>query len=380
MNTIDAWLERLTAASGEFNRAKVGKLAFIGNVYLNVRPEVARNGQTIRIPFPDTGGWADMAANEWSPTPTTPQYVDVPFGQRPGYAVLFSDFEQMQTATQLVDEFLYPMYLRGQEYANAQIANLITPSLFSTYPALQSTIIAEVDINTAANAWDTLVGNKVPIQDPDQAALIVHNNVHRNMLTDTNWYQENLVGALIAQGTRTRAADNSTGGEERTAFNFKRYWDQQVNTSTTAPAGTIGVPNGSQTVTGSGTTFTTTAPAGSSISFDGGVTYYRVSSVTDDTHLVLGQQFQGVTISSGGAWVRKTYTCVAMHRFAIALAVRPLEIVNDGHVHSRLVMLNGLPFRVVIHWDPRYSGWMLTMDYAMVAKVIRPDFGVVIQC
>ena len=366
----------MTAASGEFNRAKVGKLAFLGNVYLDVRPEIARNGQTIRIPFPDTGPWSDMAGNDWVPTPTSPLYVDVPFGQRPGNALLFADFEQMQTATDLIDQFLDPLFKRGLEYANGQIASLITPANFPNYPALQSTKLGSIDIDTAANAWDTLVGNKVPIQNPDQAALIVHNNVHRNMLTDSQWYQESLVGAMIAQGTRTGAAEESPG---RTAFNFNRFWDQQVGTvNTAALTGTVSITQGTNAVTGVTTTFTSQATAGSWISMDGGTTFYRVGATTSDTALTLTQNYAGTTVS-GGTYVRRTYSCVAMHRYAIALAVRPLEIVNDGHIHSRLLMLQGLPFRVVISWNHIQSGWMLTMDYAMVTKVIRPDFGVVVQ-
>ena len=103
-----------------------------------------------------------------------------------------------------------------------------------------------------------------------------------------------------------------------------------------------------------------------------------MASVASDTALTLTQQYQA-TGGSGVTYKRTQYTCVAMHRYAIALAVRPLEIVNDGHIHSRLVMMNGLPFRVVVAWNHQKSGWMLTMDYGMVAKVIRPDFGVVIQ-
>jgi hypothetical protein len=376
VNNIQAWLERLTAASGEFNRAKVGKLAFLGNVFLDVRPEIARNGQTIRIPFPDTGAWTDMAGNDWVPAPTSPLYVDVPFGQRPGNALLFADFEQMQTATDLIDQFLDPMFKRGLEYANGQIAGLITAANFPTYPALQSTKLGSIDIDTAANAWNVLVANKVPIQDPDQAALIVHPDVHRNMLTDSQWYQESLVGAMIAQGTRTRAAEESPG---RTSFNFNRFWDQQVTTSLTANlTGTVAINNGSTAVTGTSTTFTTQATVGTWITVDGGATYYRVGAVASDTALTLTQNFAAANVS-GVTYQRRTYSCVVFHRYAIALAVRPLEIVNDGHIHSRLLMLQGLPFRVVVSWNHVQSGWMLTMDYAMVAKPIRPDFGVVVQ-
>lgn len=378
-NTITAFMERLTAASGDFNKAKVGKLAFLGNVYVDVKPEVARAGQTIRIYFPDTGAWSDQAGNDWNPSDVNPGYVDVPFAMRPGYSILVRDFEQFQTSTDIIDQFLDPMFKRGMEFANGQVSNLVTTGNFSTYPALQSATLASVDINTAANAWDILVGNKVPIQDPDAAALIVHNNVHRNMLTDTNWYQENLVGAVIAQGTRTRAADqDAIQGATGESFNFRRYWDQQVQTSSTAITGTVTTTNGSQAVTGSSTTFTSQATAGSWLTFGTDATSYRVASVTSDTALTLTQQYQG-TGASGVTAKRTTYTCLAAHRYAIALAVRPLELVNDGHIHSRLLMMRGLPLRVMLSYVHQKGGWMLTMDYGMVAKVIRPDFGLVVQ-
>lgn len=381
-NTIDAFLERLTGASGDFNKAKVGKLAFLGNVYLDVRPEIARQGQTIRIYFPDTGSWVDQAANDWVLTDTNPGFVDIPFGLRPGYGIKVHDFEQFQTATNIIDQFIEPMYLRGQEYANGIIAGLITTTNFPTYAALQSTTLGSIDIDTAANAWDLLVGNKVPIQNPDQAALITHNHVHRSMLTDSNWYQESIVGAMIAQGTRTRAAES---GDSQMAFNYRRYWDQQVVTGVTANiTSTVTTVNGSTAVVGAATTFTSQATKGSWIRFgtdvdaNGAPLFYRVGAVADDTHLTLTQQYQG-TGAAGVTVKRQTYNSVVMHRYAIALAVRPLEIVNDGHIHSRLLMLNGLPFRVTVAWNHLMSSWVLTMDYGMVAKVIRPDFGVVIQ-
>lgn len=375
-NTIDAFLERLTGASGEFNKAKVGKLAFLGNVYLDVKPEIARAGQTIRVYFPDTGAWSDQAGNDWTLTPTNPGFVDIPFGLRPGYGIKVHDFEQFQTATNIIDQFIEPMYMRGQEYANGIVAGLITTGNFNTYPALQSSTLGSIDIDTAANAWDILVGNKVPIQNPDQAALITHNHVHRNMLTDSNWYQESLVGAMIAQGTRTRAAED---GAARTSFNFNRFWDQQVVTGLSAAlTGTNSLTNGSNSVTGSSTLYTTELKPGSWVQFGTDTAFYRVAATASATAMTLTQNYQGTTASTV-AYKRQTFNSVAMHRYAIALAVRPLEIVNDGHIHSRLLMLNGLPFRVVVAWNHLMSSWVLTMDYGMVARVIRPDFGIVIQ-
>lgn len=378
-NTITGFLERLTAAAGEFNKAKVGKLGYLDSVFLDVRPEVARAGQNIRVYFPDVSAYTDQAANDWNPDDVNPGYVDVPFGQRPGKAILIRDFEQFQTATDIIEQFIDPNYKRAMEYANAQIAALINSTNFNTYSPIVASKLANITIDDAANAWDILVGNKVPISDPENASLIYHNNVHRNMLTDTNWYQESLVGAVIASGVRQGAAE--VGNAANTAFNYRRRYDQQAPTGVTANlTGTVSVTNGSTTVTGSSTTFSTQASVGSWITIGTDATAYRVAALsvsTPDTSLTLSQAYGGTT-ASGKTYVRTTYTGVAMHRFAIALAVRPLDIVNDGHVRSRLIMMRGLPMRLMLSYQHLKAGWLMSLDYGMVAKVIRPDFGILI--
>ena len=100
--------------------------------------------------------------------------------------------------------------------------------------------------------------------------------------------------------------------------------------------------------------------------------------MTSDTALVLSQGYAGTT-GSGKTYQRVTYTSVAMNKYAIALAVRPLELVNNGSVQSRLVMIQGLPFRLMLSYQHLKAGWLMTLDYAMVAAVIRPDFGILIQ-
>ena len=375
-NNINAFLERLTGAAGEFNRAKVGTLSALDAVFLDVRPEIARQGQMIRVYFPDVAAFTDQAANDWNPEDLNPSYVDVPFGQRPGKAILVRDFEQFQTATDIIEQFIDPNYKRAQEYANAQVFGLVNTTNFSTYAAV-SCSQATIAIGDAKLAWNLLKRNKVPITGPDNASILYHTDVHANTLTDTNWYQESLVGAIIAGATRTDAAQPGSGGN--VAFQFARRDDQQAPTAQTANlTGTCTVANGSTAVTGSSTTFTSQAVAGSWITFGTDTTSYNVKSVTSDTALVLSQAYGG-TLTSGQTYTRTTYTGVAMHRYAVALAVRPLEIVNDGHIRSRLIMLKGLPMRLMLSYQHLKSGWLMTLDYGMVCKVIRPDFGVVLS-
>jgi hypothetical protein len=396
-NTISAFLERLTAAAGEFNKAKVGTLGALDAVYLDIRSEVARMGQTLRIYYPDITPFTDQAANDWTPEDTNPAYVDVPFGQRPGKAIIVRDFEQFQTSTDIIEQFIDPNFKRACEYANGAIFSLCTPTYFSAYGAIQ-TLPAEVDVGSARLAWSLLTRNKVPVQDDSNSTILYHPDVHANTLTDPAWSQENLVSAVIAQGTRLDAAQPGSdkvfpiqpvGGESvaNQAFKFKRRFDQQAPVGTTLLAGTVTTVNGSQAIVGVGTAFKTAVAQPVSppnvgntawLTFGTDTIAYPVQSVTDDTHLTLAMPYGG-TGAAGATATRTTYTGVAMHRYAIVLAVRPLDLINDGHIHSQLMMIKGLPMRLMLSWQHLKSGWLMTLDYGMVAKVVRPDFGVLLN-
>ena len=375
-NNITPFLERLTAASGEFNQPTVSTLGYLDSVYRDLKPEVARRGQVIRIPFPDLGAFSDQSNTDWSFSDVNPGYVDVTFGQRPGLGIIARDWESMQTQTDILEQFLTPLYMRAQEFANLQIANLITTANFATYAPVTAKALGTISVDDAASAWDILVANKVPIATPENASLLYHPHVHRNMLTDTQWTQESLIGINVAQAAREAAA----AGAGNVAFNFTRRYDQQAPTGVTANlTGTVSVTNGSTAITGSSTTFTSQATVGSWITIGADTVSYRVSSVTSDTALVLTQPYQGTT-ASGKTYVRVTYTAIAMHKYAICLALRPLELVNNGSVTSRLIMLKGIPIRIMYSYSHLKACWILTADYAMVAAVMRPAFGVVINC
>jgi hypothetical protein len=366
-------LERLTGAAGEYNKAKVGTLGALDAVFLDVRPEVARKGQTIRVYFPDVSAFVDQGANDWNPDDINPGFVDVPFGQRPGKAILVRDFEQFQTSTDIIEQFIDPNYKRAEEYANQQVFNLVSTTNFPTYAPI-TTQMAEVDIGSARLAWNLLKRNKVPISGPGDASILYHTDVHANTLTDTNWYQESLVSAVIAQSTRQESSVPGTAAN--VAFQFARRDDQQAPTSTTALPNTCTTTQNSTAVTTS-SGFNANTIAGCWLTFGTDTQSYQVKSVTSDTALVLAQAYQ----NTGAAYstVRTTYTSLALHRYAIALAVRPLEIVNTGSVNSRLIMLKGLPMRLMLSYQHMKAGWLMTLDYGMVCAVIRPDFGVVLQ-
>jgi len=395
-NQVNAFFQRLSAENGEYNKAKVGELGALDAVMLDLKPEVASIGQTIRINFPDVSAFQDQEANDWVPDDASATLLDVPFGQRPGKGILIRSFEQWLTSTNIMDQFIDPMYKRAMEYGNGQIFAQVNSTNFpatATAPAVASyapitTVPAELDVGSARLAWNVLVRNKVPIRGPQDATILYHPDVHANTLTDPAWAAENIVGARIAEDAR----QNDAGGMANGAFRFKRRHDVQAPTGTsTNRTGTVTVANGSTAVTGSSTKFlsevaavpSTTPPAPGNtvwLTFGADTVSYPVQSVTSDTALTLATPYTG-SLTSGNTYTRVTYTGVAMHRFAIALAVRPLPLVNNEGTQSRLVKLGpiGFPVRVMLSYQHLKDGWLLTMDYGMAVKVIRPDFGVMIN-
>lgn len=397
-NQITAFLERLTAAQGPYNEAKVGELSAMDSVYVDFKAEAGRQGQTIRAYYPDLLPFTDQAANDWNPDPLNTNYVDVALGQRPGKAIIIRDFEQFQTNTDIIEQYLDPFYKRALEYANGAIFAQVNTTNFNTtatqaasgiYPSYVpiTTAPSTIDVGSARLAWNLFKRNKIPT-NPADLSILYHPDVHANTLIDPAWSQENLVSAVISQGARNDAAEDGMANQ---AFRFKRRHDVQAPTSTSSTlTGTVTVANGSTTVTGSSTLFTTQVANGpSSISANPGqvgwvnfigdsplVAYpMQVNSATSGTLL---QAYQG-SQTSGVSINKVSYTGLALHRYAMVLAVRPLELVNTGGVVSRLMMLKGIPIRVMLSYVHIKGGWMLTADYGMVAKVVRPDFGVILN-
>lgn len=389
-NSVTGFLEKLVAAAGDYNAAKVGSLQFLKGVYLDVRPEVARAGQTIQIYFPDVGAFTDQQANDWVPDDINPAYTSVVFNQRPGKAILVRDFEQWQTAVAITEKFIDPMYKRGLEYMNGQIASQMTLANFNSNTAIQSTGTptllsttalgngSTIKLSDIALAWGTLAGAKVPVDNPEDLSIFTHSDVHSNMLTDKDLYQESLIGATIAQRERETA-------DLGLFFKFAKRWDQQCGKANslgvTTTSGTVSSVS-TVTLNGSSTKFTS--------EFEVGDTYYlsadtaspkkimQVASITSDTAMV-ATAAHTASITSGTV-VKCGYTSLAMHRYAIALAVRPLELVNSGdYIQSRIIMLEGIPFRVMLSYQHLKGGWLLSVDTGCAVKVIRPDFGVIIK-
>jgi hypothetical protein len=375
-NTITAFLETLVAAAGDYNASPVGRLSYLDAVYKDIKPEAVRAGKTVQVYFPDLGAFTDIGNGAFTDENLNPSFVNLTFNQHPGKSFTVTDFEQWQTSVEIREKFIDPLYKRAAEYLNGQIAAQITAANFPTNAIINGGTFGEVLPTDAALAWDQLASAKCPVDDTENMRLLVHNNNYRRMLTDNAWTQENQVGAMQAEQARQRA-------NVRKAFNAEVCWDQQApKVNAVAVTGTsVGVTNASAAVTGTGTSFTTQLSVGQWLIFanDATATPYRILSITSNTALTLAANFTGTTNAATQATVTG-WTALYAHKYAIGVALRPLPEPDTKVVEHMTVYVKDIPLRIMIGYQQRTPGYLVTCDFGYAIAVLRPAFGNIITC
>ena len=237
----------------------------------------------------------NIGNGQLAPRSVSPNYIPLVFQNRVGAGLLFQDFEQWQTATDLAQKFFDPLHKRAREYLNGQICSLITPANFNANAPIIGGTQGYISVAEGSTAWSTLQDQKVP-EDPDKMHLAMHNDVYRKVATTAEWVQESLVGIAIAERARTKA-------EMADSFNFEQVWDQQMPTASgTIIYGQVQPINGSATVTGTATAFTSDLAVGQALIFgcDGTKTQYPIASIQSDVSLTLSTSYTGVTPTNAG--------------------------------------------------------------------------------
>ena len=168
-----------------------------------------------------------------------------------------------------------------------------------------------------------------------------------------------------------------------------------VTTGVTSTATTATTSARIQTILGGNVTVTAGSTAVTSSSLFGNLvagqwlqfaadstkTPYQIATVTDASDIVLVQPYAGATDSSHLATVL-SYTSLALHEYAIALALRPIATPDEARnvVDVTYLELMGIPLRVMVSYVHIYQALFVTVDFGYALGVIRPDFGVLINC
>lgn len=147
--------------------------------------------------------------------------------------------------------------------------------------------------------------------------------------------------------------------------------------------GTVTNTVGSAAVTGSSSHFTADLSAGQWITFSGdtSATPYQIAAIASDTSLTLASNFSGTGAGAGQTATVQSYTSLAMHQYAIALALRPIATPKEASdvVDVAYLDVKGIPLRVMVSYVHIYQALFVTVDFGFAIGVMRPDFGVILQ-
>ena len=107
---------------------------------------------------------------------------------------------------------------------------------------------------------------------------------------------------------------------------------------------------------------------------------YQIATITSDTRPRSSRRPTGRHCSTSTATVKR-YTNLALHEYAIALALRPIATPDEARnvVDVSYIDLMGIPLRVMVSYVHIYQALFVTVDFGYALGVIRPDFGVIIQ-
>jgi hypothetical protein len=105
----------------------------------------------------------------------------------------------------------------------------------------------------------------------------------------------------------------------------------------------------------------------------------QIASISSDTSATVVTA--PTTAYSSSVLQKLNYTNLALHEYAIALALRPIATPDEARnvVDVSYIDLMGIPLRVMVSYVHIYQALFVTVDFGYALGVIRPDFGVIIQ-
>ncbi len=146
-------------------------------------------------------------------------------------------------------------------------------------------------------------------------------------------------------------------------------------------AGTVS--SSSTTLTGTNTLFLTQLQVGQWVNDSAVATGtsapVQIASISSNTSATVVSAPS--TAFSTSTLTVNSYTNLALHEYAIALALRPIATPDEARnvVDVSYIDLMGIPLRVMVSYVHIYQALFVTVDFGYALGVIRPDFGVIIQ-
>lgn len=180
--------------------------ATAGSIFWDFKASGGKIGQTLNINIPSVaeGDAQDIGGGPLQPTDTDHSSVALVLDQHPSVSFVIKSWDDVRTPEDLTKTYMKPKLEALLRYINGQVCGLVTEAALNSYTA----ITGGADIFSRANlgtAWANLAGAGVPVYDSGNVFFITHPLVYANMMSDTSFYQESVVGINASERATQKA-------------------------------------------------------------------------------------------------------------------------------------------------------------------------------
>ena len=207
-NTTTGLFQTLVVpATAEAAQNLVYQNAFLGAIYWDYQPITAVPYQTLNVPIPDVseGDVSDIGAGTINPTDTAHTNVAITLDRHFSSSWVVKDWDKIRTPQDLATKYVSPRLEAMKRKMNRSIAELVTTTNFATYSLISG---AGADVFQRADlsgCWKNLAGQGVPLDDNQNLSFLTNVTAYGNMLGDSNFSQESIVGVSAATAAQQQA-------------------------------------------------------------------------------------------------------------------------------------------------------------------------------
>jgi hypothetical protein len=225
-NPTTGMFETLVAAASMAATNTKYPNSFLDCIYTEYQPITAEIGETLNVNIPtvNEGDVNDIADGPLQPTNTAHSNVQISFNKHPSTSWVIKTWDKVRTPENLAQKFISPRLEAVLRSINRTIAGLVTSTNFSSYSVITGSgadLFQKADLT---GAWKNLSGAGVPVTDTPNMFFVTSNTAYGNMLGDTNFTSESVVGLSQAEAAQQRALlFNIYGANVRYDLHLAKY-------------------------------------------------------------------------------------------------------------------------------------------------------------
>lgn len=207
-NSTSGMFQTLVAASSLATQSLRFQNAGIRSIYLDHQPNATFQPFTtlnVLIPTVNEGDVENIGAGPLQPKDTTHNNVSITLDFKESTSFSIQSWDQVRTPARLNELFMQPKLEGLLRKVNRRVMNLLTSTNFNTYTKITGGSDDKFSRAELATCWANLDNAGVPTDDANNLVFLTDPIAYANMMSDTAFFQESIVGVEASVRATQRA-------------------------------------------------------------------------------------------------------------------------------------------------------------------------------